>query len=230
MKKFLLFVFVLFCFPLMFSAESRDYVSESIEESFKEEGISYDLGDYETSDDKVNVYLFRGNGCSHCKNFLQFVSDTLVKDYGEYFNLISYEVRGNADNYYLKNEVAKALNFESKGVPFIVIGDKFFSGYNSSKSEAIINLIKSTYEDKNRVDVVSEVINGTYKPVSGNHNAIVNNSNDNKEEVKVNESKAIASGNAEFDTEVIVIILGTIVAISVLVFVILFYKKINKSK
>ena len=58
---------------------------------------------------KINVYIFRGEGCPHCEEALEFF-DSLEKDeeYSKYYNLVKYEVWNNKDNAKLMEEVAKA--------------------------------------------------------------------------------------------------------------------------
>ena len=53
--------------PMLISADTKEYVSQNLEEALIEEGIEHDLKNYKESDDKINIYLFRGNGCGHCK-------------------------------------------------------------------------------------------------------------------------------------------------------------------
>lgn len=241
MKKLFVFILTLLCVPIMVNASEYNYVPMGLEESLKAEGISYDLGNYTTNKNKVNVYLFRGQGCTHCKHFLEFVSNTLVKEYGDYFNFVSYEVWKNSDNAHLRDEVRKKFNLESKGVPLIVINDKFFSGYGVSRNEAIINLIKSEYENPDRVDIVSEIINGDSSNQSNNFenqdsnestsNSIIHHetiygdfddNDNNRTQTSSNES------NDEIDIKLVAGIVSFVVLIIVLVFVILTYFKIKK--
>lgn len=160
MKKLLMLVLLVLSFPVTVFALENNYVSEDLEKSLKSEGISYELEDYSYSDDKVNVYLFRGQRCGHCREFLSFVNDTLVKEYGNYFNFVGYEVWKNSDNNDLKNEVMDKLNITSRGVPLIVIGDRFFVGYGSGRNQNIIDAVMYSYNSSDKVDVVDEIING----------------------------------------------------------------------
>ena len=96
---------------------------------------------------KVNVYLFRGEGCPHCEEAIEWFDNTLSKD-EEYSKLME--------------NVAKALDTEANGVPFIVIGEKHFSGFSASQSpDQIKEAIKSEYDNKDYVDMVESVKNGT---------------------------------------------------------------------
>ena len=112
---------------------------------------------------KVNVYLFRGEGCPHCEEALEWFDNTLSKDeeYSKYYELVQYEVWYDEDNAKLMDKVAEALGTEANGVPFIVIGDKHFSGFSSSQSpDQIKEAIKAEYESDDKVDMVESVKNG----------------------------------------------------------------------
>lgn len=129
----------------------------SIQQACVEEEIAFDHKDYKNNQEgKVNIYLFRGNGCSHCHEFLQFL-ESIIDDYGKYFNVITYEVWNDADNGALMEEVAKKFEEEASGVPYIVIGEKTFSGYSSTMNEEIIDLLKEEYEKEEKYDVMKEL-------------------------------------------------------------------------
>ena len=115
--------------------------------------------------EKVNVYLFRGEGCPHCEEALEFF-DALSQDdeYKDLYELKTYEVWYDTDNQELMKNVADALNTEASGVPFIVIGSEKFSGYASSMDEKIKTTIKDASEDKEYKDIVAEIVKGSYTP------------------------------------------------------------------
>jgi len=133
------------------------YTKGTLEEALKEEDIEYDLGDYKESEDKINIYLFRGDGCPHCQEFLEYVAKTLVKDEGDKFNLVSFEVWNDKNNSNLMEKVAKKLGEEAGGVPFIVIGEKTFGGYSESMNEDIVNAIHEAYDAEERYDILNEL-------------------------------------------------------------------------
>lgn len=115
------------------------------------------------ADSKVNVYLFRGEGCPHCEEAIEWFNDTLSNDeeYSNYYELVQYEVWYDQDNSELMSQVAKALDTEASGVPFIVIGDKYFSGFSATSSpEKIKSAIKESYNNKDYQDVVESVKKG----------------------------------------------------------------------
>ena len=107
---------------------------------------------------KVNIYLFRGEGCPHCAEAEEWFKE-LAKDeeYSKYYELVDYEVWYDENNGKLMDEVAKELGTEANGVPFIVVGKKYFSGYSSEMNEDIKKAIKEAYDDKDYKDVVNSI-------------------------------------------------------------------------
>lgn len=115
--------------------------------------------------EKVNVYMFRGEGCPHCEEALEFF-DTLSNDeeYKDLYKMVTYEVWYDEANSKLMQNVADALGEQASGVPYTVIGKKTFSGYAASYDERIKDAIKEASEDKEYKDVVAEVKKGSYTP------------------------------------------------------------------
>lgn len=132
--------------------KDADGYSEAVEEL-----KNMDLSNYKESDEKVNVYLFRGSSCGHCFDAVTFFA-SIAGEYGDYFNLRSYEVWSNTDNSDLMNKVGEKLGDEVSGVPYIVIGKKSWSGFTDSYGDEIKSEIKSQYEkDKSdRYDILTE--------------------------------------------------------------------------
>lgn len=150
-------VFMLLPISVMAEDETIKGTATSIQEACAEEQIAFDHPDYKNNQDgKVNIYIFRGNGCSHCHEFLEYL-ETIINDYGKYFNVVTYEVWSNAENGTLMEKVAEKLGEEASGVPYIIIGEKTFSGYSSSMNEEIIDLIKEEYEKEERYDVMKQL-------------------------------------------------------------------------
>ncbi len=144
-------------------------VSEEIE-TFKNESSyadavaeleSYDLSGYKDDDKKINVYLFRGGTCSHCFDAILHFASIYDKE-GKYFNVKTYEVWNNTDNNELMEKVADKLGDKVDGVPYIVVGNKSWSGYADSYDDEILSKIKSEYNKKasERTDVINNVTNG----------------------------------------------------------------------
>lgn len=90
---------------------------------------------------KVDAYLFYGNGCPHCAKEIKFFN-SIKYNYPD-LNLITYEVYFNRQNSILMQKVANYLGAEGGGVPFLIIGDEYFVGFGEELSpieiEARIN-------------------------------------------------------------------------------------------
>lgn len=145
----------------------QDTINEELETFDGQEGYEEyvntlkeaDLSNYTESDDKVNVYIFRGSTCSHCLDVVAHFA-SIAKEEGKYFNVKTYEVWSNSDNNDLMNDAANEIgDSEVSGVPYVIIGNKSWSGYASSYDDEMMNQIKSEYEkDKaDRYDVIKAV-------------------------------------------------------------------------
>ncbi len=108
----------------------------------------------EETPSKVNVYLFRGEGCPHCEEMLEFF-DSIEEEFGQYYTMNTYEVWYNQDNANLMEEVAEKLGVSVTGVPFLVIGDQTWNGYASSYDAEIEAKILSEYNSDSRYDVMT---------------------------------------------------------------------------
>ena len=108
-------------------------------------------------DKKVNLYLFRGEGCPHCAEAEEWF-DSIKGKYGDYFKVVDYEVWNDEDNAKLMEKVAKLRNEDVSGVPYIIIGDKSWNGFDESYEE-MIKQIKSVYSQdvSKRYDIMNYV-------------------------------------------------------------------------
>ena len=160
MKKKLLLLFLLFgliILPTTIKAETK-YNSLNFKEALADEQIEEKFKEYKETDDQVTIYLFRGKGCGFCRSFLEFMN-SITDEYGKYFKIVSYEVWGDSANSQLLNEVSNFLGKSAGGVPYIIIGERVFTGYSSSSDEDIKATIKEMYDTKvkNRYDVLKEM-------------------------------------------------------------------------
>lgn len=161
MKKFLVCVMSLITLLLPLDIKADNYTSLGLKEALDDEGISYDLDNYQETDDKVTIYLFRGKGCSHCYEFLTYLS-TIVDEYGDYFKLESYEIWGDSNNASLMNQVANFLGDTEIGVPYIIIGDQSFIGFDSSMGSQIEDAIVNLYNSSDRYDILADLESNGY--------------------------------------------------------------------
>jgi len=176
-KNILLTIAVLSMFlalPFNVSAKAKadsleDTINEEINTFDGQEGYEdyvktlkeADLSEYKESDDKVNVYIFRGSTCSHCLDAVAHFA-SIAKDEGKYFNVKTYEVWSNSDNNDLMNDAANEIgDSEVSGVPYIIIGKKSWSGYAASYDDEMMKEIKSEYnKDKSKRYDVIKAVNG----------------------------------------------------------------------
>ena len=152
MKVLKYLVVLLAIFLIMPFAVFAEEEASNNDENTTEEASSNDNSDSK----KVNVYFFRGEGCSHCAEAEEWF-DSIKEEYSEYYNLIDYEVWYNTDNSDLMKKVADARGEEAEGVPYIIIGDKSWNGFDSSYEEDMINQMKSVYAQdvKDRYDIMT---------------------------------------------------------------------------
>lgn len=116
----------------------------------KELYLNSNINDIVFEDDKVNVYFFWGDGCPVCENQINFFQK-LEEEYKEHYNFYGFEVWKNEENAKLLTELSEKLNYTVKGVPFTIIGEKYFSGFSSKIKEEIKEAIIS--ESKKNFDV-----------------------------------------------------------------------------
>ena len=134
--------------------------------------------------DKVNVYVFRGEGCPHCEELKDYL-DGLDSETKSKFEVKDFEVWYNQDNAALMNRVAEARAEEVGGVPYIIVGNKSWNGFTSSFGDEILEEIKSEYSlaVAERHDMSAQI------PELANGNVSENNSV--KEEKKNNDAIAL---------------------------------------
>lgn len=91
---------------------------------------------------QVEIIYFWGDGCPHCAEAKPFL-DRLEDDYPN-VKITRYEVWYNAANQVLYKNKADALKVPEggRGVPFIVIGDRYWMGYSPQIAEQIEAVVK----------------------------------------------------------------------------------------
>lgn len=123
-------------------------------------------GEEETTDEDVTeekspvkVYEFYGSTCGYCASLNEWF-DSIEEEYGDYFDLVKLEVWENTDNSSLMDSVANTLGITVTGIPFVVIGENYSTGFDSATTpDTILGYIMSEYEkdDSERVDIVNAV-------------------------------------------------------------------------
>ena len=161
MKKKILFISLVISLVMLapFKVVAKKYYDGYETKNFKQtleaEGMTIKNKDYKETDKQATIYLFRGQGCGFCQNFITFLN-SISKEYGKYFKVVSFEVWNNAENSELMGKIGYVTGEEAGGVPYIVIGKKVFPGYISDWDDEIKDTIKKQYND-NSYDVFKEL-------------------------------------------------------------------------
>lgn len=113
---------------------------------------------------EVNVYLFRGEGCPHCEEAIEWFN-SIDEEYGSKFNIVDYETWYDEENAELMQKVAEARGEEASGVPYIIIGNKSWNGFTDSYESEMIAEIESEYAkaEADRYDIMTLLPEGSTK-------------------------------------------------------------------
>lgn len=153
-KILLVLLLALLVMPFAVFAEGEEEnVSEETTEEVKEEASK-----------EVPLYFFRGQGCSHCAEFEEWL-DQIEEEYGSFYEVKDYETWYNQDNAALMTQVATLRHEEdtATGVPYIIIGNKSWIGFAEEYKDEIIEQIKTVYaqDTAERYDIMKYVESGT---------------------------------------------------------------------
>ncbi len=153
-KKILL-ILCLLLIPITTNALSKDY-NDTV----------YKVVDKKIEEGKVNIYFFHRTSCPHCKKENKFLDEMEAK-YKD-INIYRYEVSSSSENSKYLKEVKTLFEEKSNGVPYTVIGDKTFLGYN----EYVGDKIEKTIQDYLEISKKTEKEKSTFDlPVVGEVNA-----------------------------------------------------------
>ena len=94
---------------------------------------------------ELNIYLFHGDGCPHCRNEIAFLEEYL-KDKGN-IHLYKYEVWYDRGNQEKLDEIGKITGAEADGIPYLVVGDYVITGYSDGISKKITKRIEYCLEN-----------------------------------------------------------------------------------
>ena len=169
-KKLLVLLLVVALLPTKVFAKSLadDYNTMDLKQTLEAEEMVLQNKDYKETDDQAIIYMFRGQGCGYCRAFLEFLN-SISKEYGKYFKLVSFEVWNDSNNASLFEKVPLVTNQAAGGVPYIIIGEKVFGGYSSEYDEDIKAAIKAQYNDGSYdvMEKLDERLNGDNKSSGG---------------------------------------------------------------
>lgn len=80
----------------------------------------------------VDIMFFYGDGCPHCAAEEEFFKG-LVERYPN-VKIHSFEVWKDSDNRALLQSIGDQLGIKISGVPFTIVGNKYFSGYETDET------------------------------------------------------------------------------------------------
>lgn len=146
MKKKLIIFLLLFIALLPFD-------SFAISESYVDKIA--DIVNVKIEENKVNLYLFHGDGCPHCAEERTWLKD-IEEKYKDNLNVYYYEVWEDKDNANLMDKVKEVFEIDKNGVPLTIIGDKYYLGFSSVTSPSIEDKIKEYIDlehDSNKITI-----------------------------------------------------------------------------
>lgn len=114
------------------------------------------------ANEKVNVYLFYGDGCPHCSALEEYLDEKYSND--KDVKVYKYEVWNDVTNQELWKKVEDVTGEEAKGVPYFVIGKEVMQGYSAGDvwekkvDKAIEKAKKINYNDN--VGITLGVVEG----------------------------------------------------------------------
>lgn len=106
---------------------------------------------------KLNIYLFWGNGCPHCAKEKTFLLK-ILPDYPT-VTLNQYEVYYSSNNAELMQKVADKIDVDAGGIPFLIIGDQEFVGYSDGTTDKEIESRIKYCLNNSCPDSVNSIIN-----------------------------------------------------------------------
>ena len=137
MKKLKYLVLLLLCIiPNSVNALTTDYKDK----------LSDALG-VEITENKINLYLFRGEGCPHCRKEEEWLKE-IKKKYEDYLNVYDFEVwysKENQEKYVTATEI---MEINTNSIPFTIVGEKTFVGFSDTIKNNIERAIKGYIGDE----------------------------------------------------------------------------------
>lgn len=106
------------------------------------------------AEEKVRLYLFHSKSCIHCAQARSYLEE--IKDKYKYLEVNMYEV-SEQETLDLLYQVFDKLDYSTNSVPFMVIGSKYFTGFNDNIGYQIEDTIKY-YSSFKHKDVVGEIL------------------------------------------------------------------------
>ena len=123
--------------------------------------------------EKVNIYLFHSETCSHCQAEIKYLEE--LENKYDNLKIHLYEVDRHKDNAEKMIKVKEKLKIDSPNVPFTVIGNYYYIGFNDGiangieeliekfSNESETNMVKPILEEKEIPNI--EMLNGEIKTI-----------------------------------------------------------------
>lgn len=111
--------------------------------------------------EKVNLYLFHSETCSHCQEEIKFLEE-IEKKYDN-LKIHLYEVTKNKDNMNKMMDIKQKLKIDSPNVPFTVIGNYYYIGFGEGIKEGIEDLIEK-YSNEQETNMIKPILEGKEIP------------------------------------------------------------------
>ena len=100
---------------------------------------------------EVNIYIFYGNGCPHCAALEKYLDKEYKHD--KDLNIYKYEVWSDKEGQSALEKVQSATGVEAQGVPYFIIGDKVYQGYNEGPAwEATVDKAIKDVKENGYID------------------------------------------------------------------------------
>jgi len=119
-----------------------------------------------SSDEKVMIYVFWGDGCPHCAEAIPYLEDLAASNQAIALRL--YEVWNNEENRAFLFNMGEKFGFEPSSVPTTFIGSQYVVGFNDQTKpqiEAMIaRAVEEGYPDAGEGLAPDSATQGTHSP------------------------------------------------------------------
>ena len=150
---------------IMFNFNNSSDVIHSVTESVYT--LNAEVDKIEFSDDKVNVYVFWGNGCPHCADLKELLKTYYSETLKGKFNVYGFEVWYNKENSNLMFSIADLVGNRKDvtGVPYLVIGKSTMIGYADYNASKVKEMLEAEINKKpsERTDYMKQYKEGLEK-------------------------------------------------------------------
>jgi hypothetical protein len=134
LKAAMLFITLLFAFAANARSAEHAYPPPMINSEGSGQ-VPHSLRTSPLQDSKVDVYLFWGEGCTHCEEEKRFLTG-LSKEHHD-LDIREYEVLHDRRNLRLLTDLMKVHGRQTSGVPITFIGSRVFEGFSRQIQSAM---------------------------------------------------------------------------------------------